>query len=158
MEDWAEIQLLRRAEAMPSKAIARRLRISRNAVRRALAKDSPPRYQRRGAAVDAFEPAIRELLRQYPTMPATVIAQRFGWQRSIMVLKDRVRELRPLYPPPDPASRTTYVAGERIQCHLWFPPVDMPLGHGQVGRLPVQAAGYSRMLFAAMIRPGRRRT
>ena len=155
MEDWAEIRRLRRAEEMPIKAIARRLGVSRNAVRRALAKDSPPRYQRpaKGSAVDAVEPAIRELLREYPTMPATVIAQRVGWQRSITVLKDRVRELRPVYLPPDPASRTTYVAGDRVQCDLWFPPVDIPLGFGQVGRPPVlvMAAGYSRMLFAAMI-------
>ena len=155
VEDWAEIRRLRRAEAMPIKAIARRLGVSRNAVRRALAKDSPPRYQRpaKGSAVDAFEPAIRELLRQYPTMPATVIAERVGWQRSITVLKDRVRELRPVYLPPDPASRTTYAAGDRVQCDLWFPPVDIPLGFGQVGRPPVlvMAAGYSRMLFAVMI-------
>ena len=48
MEDWAEIRRLHRAEQMPIKAIARRLRISRNAVRRALAKDSPPRYERPG--------------------------------------------------------------------------------------------------------------
>ncbi len=155
VEDWAEIRRLRRAEKMPIKAIVRRLGVSRNAVRRALAKDSPPRYQRpsRGSAVDVFEPAIRELLREYPTMPATVIAQRVGWQRSITVLKDRVRELRPVYLPPDPASRTTYVAGDRVQCDLWFPPVDIPLGFGQVGRPPVlvMAAGYSRMLFATMI-------
>ena len=155
MEDWAEIRRLHRAEEMPIKAIARRLGISRNAVRRALARDSPPRYQRptKGSCVDAFEPAIRELLRVYPRMPATVIAERVGWERSITVLKDRVRELRPVYLPPDPASRTTYVAGERVQCDLWFPPVDIPLGHGQVGRPPVlvMAAGYSRMLFAVMI-------
>ena len=85
MEDWAEIRRLHRAEAMPIKAIARRLRISRNAVRRALAKDSPPRYERpgRGSCVDALEPAIIELLRSCPTMPATVIAERIGWQRSV---------------------------------------------------------------------------
>jgi len=155
VEDWAEIRRLHRAEAMPIKVIARRLGVSRNAVRRALAKDSPPRYRRpaKGSCVDGFEPAIRELLREYPRMPATVIAQRVGWTRSITVLKDRVRELRPVYVPPDPASRTTYVAGERVQCDLWFPPVDVPLGHGQVGRPPVlvMAAGYSRMLFAVMI-------
>ncbi|MGL4174797.1 MAG: IS21 family transposase [Dermatophilaceae bacterium] len=155
VEDWAEIRRLRRAEAMPIKAIARRLGISRNAVRRALARESPPRYQRpaKGSCVDAFEPAIRELLRGYPRMPATVIAERVGWERSITVLKDRVRELRPVYLPPDPASRTSYVAGDRVQCDLWFPPVDIPLGHGQVGRPPVlvMASGYSRMLFAVMI-------
>jgi len=34
-----------------------------------------------------------------------------------------------------------------------FPPVDVPLGYGQLGRPPVlvMAAGYSRMLFAVMI-------
>lgn len=155
VEDWAEIRRLNRAEAMPIKAIARRLGISRNAVRRALAKDSPPRYQRpvKGSSVDVFEPAIRELLRDCPTMPATVIAQRVGWVRSLTVLKDRVRELRPVYLPPDPASRTAYVAGDRVQCDLWFPAVDIPLGYGQVGRPPVlvMASGYSRMLFATMI-------
>jgi len=61
--------------------------------------------------------------------------------------------LRPLFLPPDPASRTEYVAGERMQCDLWFPPVDVPLGFGQAGRPPVlvMVAGYSRMIFAAMI-------
>jgi hypothetical protein len=29
-------------------------------------------------------------------MPATVVAERIGWQRSIRVLRDRVAELRPV--------------------------------------------------------------
>jgi len=29
--------------------------------------------------VDVVEPRIRELLQAYPTMPATVIAERIGW-------------------------------------------------------------------------------
>ena len=92
VEDWAEIRRLRRAEAMPIKAIARVVGVSKNTVKRALAADSPPRYQRpaRGSAVDAVEPRIRELLAAWPTMPATVIAERIGWQRSIRVLRDRV--------------------------------------------------------------------
>ena len=79
-------------------------------------------------------------------MPWTVIAERIGWERSLTVLKDRVRLLRPQYLPPDPASRTTYSAGELTQCDLWFPPVDIPLGFGQVGRPPVlvMVCGYSR--------------
>ncbi|MHB8274557.1 MAG: hypothetical protein ACYDC9_07325 [Dermatophilaceae bacterium] len=104
--------------------------------------------------MDGFEPAIRKLLRATPAMPATVIAQRIGWERSLTVLKDRVRVLRPHFLPPDPASRTEYLAGERMRCDLWFPPVDMPLGFGgQVGRPPVtvMVAGYSRMIFATMI-------
>lgn len=99
---------------MGIKTIAKTLGISRNTVRAAIASDAPPKYQRRsvGSAVDGFEDAIREQLRAVPTMPATVIAERVGWTRGITVFKERVAELRPAYLPPDPASRTTYVAGE----------------------------------------------
>ena len=61
--------------------------------------------------MDAVEPRIRELLAESPTMPATVIAERIGWEHSITVLKDRVRVLRPLFVPPDPASRTSISRG-----------------------------------------------
>ncbi|WP_141978926.1 IS21 family transposase [Saccharothrix saharensis] len=155
VEDWAEIRRLHRAEGMPIKAIVRKLGVSRNTVRRALAADEPPRYRRaaKGSIVDAVEPEIRRLLEQWPTMPTTVIAERIGWSRSMTVLKDRVRELRPLFAPPDPASRTEYRPGELAQCDLWFPPVDVPLGFGQVGRPPVlvMVSGYSRVITAVMI-------
>ena len=99
------------------------------------------------------KPQVRELLAAWPTMPATVIAERIGWEHSLTVLKDRVRELRPLFTPPDPASRTTYQPGELAQCDLWFPPVDIPLGHGQVGRPPVlvMVSGYSRVMDAVLL-------
>src|SRR3954451_9418717 len=107
---------------MPIKAIVRKTGAGRNTVRRALASDGPPEYRRRGAgsAVDAAEPAIRALLEVWPTMPATVIAERIGWTKGLTNLKDRVRVLRPLFVPVDPASRTSYVAGELVQCDLWF--------------------------------------
>jgi hypothetical protein len=94
-----------------------------------------------------WEPQIRELLAGWPAMPATVIAERIGWTRGMTILKERVRELRPVYTPPDPASRTVYQPGVLAQCDLWFPPVDVPLGAGQVGRPPVlvMVAGYSRV-------------
>ena len=155
MENWAEIRRLHRAEGVPIKAIARRLGISRNAVRRALASQGPPRYQRpaRGSAFDAFEPETLRLLAEFPDMPASVLAQRVGWTRSSSVFRARVAELRPLFAPKNPASRTTYQPGELAQCDLWFPPVDIPVGHGQVDRPPVlvMASGYSRMLTAVMI-------
>jgi len=155
VEDWAEIRRLHRSEEMPIKAIVRKLGVSRNAVRRALAADAPPKYVRpaKGSAVDAVEPQIRALLADWPTMPATVIAERIGWQRSLTVLKDRVRQLRPEYVPPDPASRTSYSAGELAQCDLWFPPVDIPLGAGQAGRPPVlvMVCGYSRWMSAVLL-------
>ncbi len=90
MEDWAEIRRLHRAEGMGIRAIARHLGVARNTVREALRSDGPPRYQRRGpgSAADAFEPSIRQLLAEFPDMPATVIAERVGWERSMTVLRD----------------------------------------------------------------------
>ena len=158
VEDWAEIRRLHRAEGMPVKAIARAVGVSRNTVRAAVASDRPPKYERKpaGSIVDRFEPRIRELLKAYPAMPATVIAERIGWDRSIRVLRARVAELRPAYLPPDPASRTAYEPGEIAQCDLWFPPVMVPAGCGQVRRpaqLPVltMITGYARWLSAVLI-------
>lgn len=139
---------------MPIKAVVRTLGVSCNAVRRALAADAPPTYMRapKGSAVDAVERQIRALLADWPTMPATVFAERIGWGRSRTVLKDRVRLLRPHYLPPDPASRTTYGAGELAQCDLWFPPVDVPLGFGQVGRpVLVMVCGCSWWMSAVLL-------
>jgi transposase len=89
-------------------------------------------------------------------MPATVIAERVGWTRSIRVLSARVAELRPAYLPPDPVGRTSYLPGEIAQCDLWFPPVMVPVGCGQ-SRKPTQlpvltmVCGYSRWLSAVLI-------
>lgn len=155
VEDWAEIRRLHRAEGMPVRAVARHLGISKNTVKKALNTDRPPKYTRApaGSAVDAFEPAIRELLKATPTMPATVIAERIGWQRGMTVLKERVRELRPAYLPADPVSRTVYQPGEIAQCDLWFPPVDIPLGYGQAASPPVLVvvSGYSRVIAARLL-------
>ena len=158
VEDWAEIRRLYRAERMPIRQIARVMGCSKNTVKRALAAEGPPRYQRapRGSVVDAVEPRIRELLQAWPTMPATVIAERIGWRHSLTVLKDRIRELRPAYLPPDPASRTAYAAGEVAQCDLWFPAITLPVGFGQTRsatRLPVlvMVTGYGRWLSARLL-------
>jgi transposase len=158
VEDWAEIRRLRRAEKMSISEIARVLEISRNTVKAALRSDAPPRYERKpvGSIVDAVEPRIRELLKAYPTMPATVIAERIGWTRSMRVLSGRVAELRAAYLPPDPASRTSYEPGEIAQCDLWFPPITLPVGFGQVRKptqLPVltMVTGYSRWLSGLLI-------
>ena len=142
VEDWAEIRRLRRAEGMPIAQVARMLGVSRNTVK--------------GSLADAFEPRIRELLAAWPSMPATVIAERIGWPYSIRTLSGRVAELRPLYLPPDPASRTSYAAGELAQCDFWFPDISLPVGFGQcrtAKRLPVltMACGYSRWLSAVLV-------
>jgi hypothetical protein len=69
-----------------------------------------------------------------------------------------VAQLR--YLPPDPASRTSYAAGEIAQCDFWFPPVQVPCGFGQVRtakQLPVltMVTGDARWASAVLV-PSRR--
>jgi len=158
VDDWAEIRRLHRAEGLSVRAIARVRGVSRNTVRNALKADGPPRYQRRpaGSIADAVEPRIRELLQVHPAMPATVIAERIGWQNSIRVLSGRVAELRPLYLPPDPWGRTVYLPGEIGQHDFWFPPIELPVGFGQARtarQLPVltMITGYARWVGGLLI-------
>ena len=155
MEEWAEIRRLHLSEGMAIKAIARRLGLARNTVRAALAADSPPRYERvpAGSRCDAFEPAIRLLLAEFPEMPATVIAERVGWLHSPSVLRARVAELRPLYRPADPADRTVYAAGEIVQCDLWFPGRVVPVGEKVLADPPVltMVAAFSGFIMAVLL-------
>ena len=84
-------------------------------------------------------------------MPATMIAERVGWDRGMTVFKQRVAELRPAYLPPDPASRTTYGAGELAQFDFWFPDIELPVGDRcdvaapAAGGLPAGARAVSHM-------------
>jgi transposase len=155
VEDWAEIRRLHRAEGLSIKAIARRLGVARNTVREALRSTEPPRYARAGTGslVDAAEPEIRRLLGEFPSMPTTVIAERIGWAHGMTILKERVRELRPLFTPPDPSQRTSYRPGELAQWDLWQPAVDIPVGFDQTARLwtVVGVPGFSRVIGAWMV-------
>ena len=86
-------------------------------------------------------------------MPTTVIAERIGWERGMTVLKERVRELRPLFIPPDPSQRSHYRPGELAQFDLWQPDVEIPLGRGQTDKLWVVAGvtGFARFIGGWMI-------
>ena len=155
MEYWAEIRRLHLAEGMPIKAIARKLGVARNTVRSALETAEPPRYVRaaKGSALDELEPRIVALLSEFPDMPATVIAERLGYQGASSVLRARVAVLRPRFRPADPADRTTYAAGEIVQCDLWFPPAVVPVGAGQLLAPPVltMVSAFSRWIMATAL-------
>ena len=138
VENWAEIRRLHRSEGISQAGIARTLGISRKTVAKALASDRPPKYERApaGSSVDAVEARVRALLAEFPTMPATVIAERIGWDRSLTILKTDPRAA-PVVRRGDPTDRVEYDPGEVAQCDLWFPPVGIPLGGGQQRILPV---------------------
>ena len=88
-----------------------------------------------------FEPRVKALLEATPDMPATVLAERVGWQRSIRWFSDNVRRLRPGLRPPDPADRLVWQPGDAGQCDLWFPPRKIPLEDGTSRRLDADLAG-----------------
>jgi predicted ATPase/DNA-binding CsgD family transcriptional regulator len=121
VQEWQQIRRLH-GDGMPIKAIARHLGVARNTVRKALAMDDPPGSRRqRGSAIDPFEPHIRALITEDPRITATEIAARIGWDRSMTVLKDRVRSVR--------ASATTPAPGTAGRAQL--PP---PTPESFVGR------------------------
>jgi transposase len=158
VEDWAEIRRLHKAEGLPIRQVARVMNVSRNTVRAALRSDGPPRYERapNGSVADGFEPRVRELIQAVPAMPASVIGERIGWPYSDRTLRAKVADLRPAYLPPDPASRTSYAAGELAQDDFWFPDITLPVGCGQVRaakQLPVltMVSGYSRWASAVLV-------
>ncbi|MCT1608056.1 IS21 family transposase [Nesterenkonia massiliensis] len=155
VEDWAEIRRLHRAEKLPKKQIAEKLGVSRTTVYKALESNEPPKYQReaKGSLADAVLPEIHKLLKDTPRMPATVIAERIGWDRSLTILKDKIREIRPLYTGVDPADRLDHKPGEAAQFDLWFPEPQIPVGYGQARMLPVlvMTLTFSRFLTALMI-------
>ena len=155
MEDWALIRRLA-AEGVPLMQIAKRLEISRNTVARAVASDVPPRYSRRAVEVTAFtpfEPRVVALLAEFPDLPASVIAERVGWQGSSSWFRENVARLRPEHQRVDPADRLVWSPGDAAQCDLWFPPQRIPLEDGTRMLLPVlvMVAAYSRFTSALMI-------
>jgi hypothetical protein len=158
VEDWALIRRLV-ADGVPQRQVARQLGIGRSTVARAVASAGPPKYERRAVTTSfaAFEPRVRVLLAEFPQMPATVIADRVGWDGSISWFRENLARLRPQYRRPDPADRLTWAAGDAAQCDLWFPPARIPLEDGSTALLPVLVitAAHSRFTAGRMI-PTRR--
>ena len=156
MEDWAEIRRLYRSEKMSQAEIARRLKLSRNTVANAVHSESPPRYERAPVTSSGWlqvEPAVRALLREYPTMAATVIAQRVGWTGGHSWFGENVARIRPEYAPADPCDRLVHLPGEQVQCDLWFPGALVPDHAGALRSFPVlvMVTAYSRFIAAVML-------
>lgn len=147
------------ADGVPQRQVARDLGIARETVAAALRSDGPPRYERvtGSTSFTPFEARVSALLAEHPEMPATVIAERVGWQGSITWFRDNVRRLRPEHRRLDPADRLTWAPGDAAQCDLWFPPVKVPLEDGTRASPPVlvMVAAHSRFFSGRMI-PTRR--
>jgi transposase len=139
LDDWAKIRHLFSTGEHSKREIARLAGVSRGTVDRALAEGREPTYQRApgGSSFDSFVAEVRKLLAVTPTMPAATIAERVGWSGSESLFRAKVAEIRPDYAVPDPADRLVHPPGFQVQCDLWFPHEDLPLGDGQQAAPPV---------------------
>lgn len=97
----AEVMRLHFVEGAAVRAVARRLGVSRNTVRRILGR-RPPKPQRgpvqRDSVLDPFLPVIRTLLDDTPELRAPAVLERLrplGYTGGISILRDRMRGMRP---------------------------------------------------------------
>ena len=124
LDQWSEIRHLSKIEQVSQREIARRLGVSRKTVRKALASDEVPTYHRvpAGSKIDSLEPSMRALLREHPTLRATVVAERVGYDCvTSSIFRARVAQIKQELGVLDPADRLVFRPGEQIQCDLWFP-------------------------------------
>lgn len=152
VHDWAEVHRLYHREGRSKTAIARHLGMSRNTVTRLLSLDAPPRYERAptGSLLEPFKDSIADMLRDDPEVPASVVLehlQQRGYEGRKTILKDHLKEVRPLFAIPDSRQRTSYAPGEIGQFDWWHLPIQIPVGkdryrkpYGLVSSLPHSAA------------------
>lgn len=98
-QTWAEIRRLKELEKLSEREIAQRLSISRGKVRRALFNIQPSQQGKRIriSKLDAFKPAIDEILREYPKLSGTRILEKLkvrGYPGGKTILRDYLKELR----------------------------------------------------------------
>ena len=107
-ELWAAIRRLFEIEKLSKSAIAARLRVHRNTVRRALASTQGPPPDARKLAlactdgkVDAYDGYLRQRLREYPELSGAKLLKeirRMGYDGGYSILKEHLRTLRPEKP------------------------------------------------------------
>jgi len=153
LDQWSEIRHLSKIEGLSQRQIVARLGVSRKTVRKYLGMDSPPSYHRApaGSKIDSFEPQIRALLREHPTLKATVVAERVGYDCiSSSVFRARVAKIKEELGVFDPADRLVFQPGEQIQCDLWFPKSVIE-ETGAKHPVLTMVACWSRFLLALML-------
>lgn len=136
VEQWAEVRRMHRVEGVSAREISRRTGLHRNTVKRLLAAPVPPRYQRQpaGSKLDPFKDWICEQLQADPRIQSQRLremATEIGYVGGKSIFDDFVREVRPRFLVARTFQRTVYRPGELIQCDLWEPSEQIPVGHGQ---------------------------
>ncbi len=139
VEQWAEIRRLYFVEKRSKRAISTMLGLHRDTVTRAVTGNHPPRYVRAptGSKLDPFRDWICEQLQADPSILSQrlrELATELGYEGGKSIFDDDVREVRPRFQRPRTFQRTIYRPGELVQCDLWEPAGQIPVGHGQTRR------------------------
>ncbi|MBI5884459.1 MAG: IS21 family transposase [Elusimicrobia bacterium] len=155
-ELWGTIRRLFEVEKLSKSAIAKRLHVHRQTVRRALASpQGPPADERRVAAkpgkVDAHEGYLRRRLQEYPELSAAKLlieVRRLGYEGGYTILKEFLRTLRP--DKPKAFLRLETQPGEFAQVD-WANVGTIRIGNA-TRKLScfVMVLSYSRMMYAEL--------
>jgi transposase len=127
---------MHRVDGLSAREISRRTGLARDTVARLLAASAPPKYSRpaAGSKLDPFKEWICEQLAADPRIQSQrlrELAGELGYVGAKTVFDDFVREVRPRFLVPRTFQRTIYRPGELVQCDLWEPAEQIPVGHGQ---------------------------
>jgi transposase len=137
--EWAQVRAMA-ADGISQREIARRLGINRRTVKRLVAADQPPRYERAaaGSMLDPLEPVIGRLIGEWEDIKAPrgaeVLRDDYGYRGSVDLVRKRMAVLRPREL--RPAQRTGYRPGQVAQ----FDWAEMPTRP--------QIAGRERRVYA----------
>jgi transposase len=139
VELWAEVRRMKRVEGLSAREISRRTGLARDTVARLLAASRPPAYCRApaGSVLDPFREWICEQLAvdaSTPSQRLREMAAEIGYRGGRTVFDDYVREVRPRFVVARTFQRTIYRPAELIQCDLWEPREQIPVGWGQTRR------------------------
>ena len=150
-ELWAEIKRLHAIEKLRITDIARRLRVDRKTVRRAVQSERLPvvvRVRKQPTVLTPYTGYVAERLKAYPRLPATVLVQELqkqGYPGSLRILQDYLKGIRG-------KTREVFLRietppGEQAQCD-WANCGSVPVGKVRRNLSAfVMVLSYSRLLY-----------
>ncbi len=142
---WAEIRRLAEIEKLSGRAIARRLRCSRQLVTVALRLDQPPARQvaRRASLLDPHKAKINALVAKYPELSAVRVREEIargpdGYTGGACTVRRYLRTIRP--------------ARGRVYQEVHYEPAQaMQVDWGECGRVQVGATTRKVSVFVAVL-------
>lgn len=153
LEEWVDIMSLHR-QGLGIKTIARRLNISRNAVRRAVRRGGPPVYERpsKPSKLDPFKDYLLQRLSDFPELSCEKLLAEIrnqGYTGGVTILKDFTRPYRTKRK--EPVVRFETAPGEQAQVDWSHLGIHELGGQQKALYLFAMVLGYSRCLYAEVV-------